>query len=306
MRYALRGWFVIMAFVMLPLPTSRVDAQTYCTVVKESGCGTSCNQQMFPHCDELCRTDCHGYVNITTPPSDQCGDGMGCSPGEYRFKRTCTCAPPPPPTCEEQCGGTEACICSCNGGTWEYTYCLYSPIVVDIGRDEVGSGVSAFRLTDAAGGVAFAMGARPDRMIHTAWTQAREFIAFLALDRNGDGLINTGAELFGSVTPKHDGSRALNGFDALGDLDTNLDGKVDRQDGMFQNLRLWVDYNHNGVSERWELLPLRDAGVTAIATQFTESDERDSNGNWYRYQGEALVRGERRKIVDVFFISASQ
>lgn len=72
---------------------------------------------------------------------------------------------------------------------------------------------------------------------------------FLVMDRNGNGTIDSGAELFGDATPLDAGGRAVNGFAALADLDGNLDGKVDVMDAKFANLRVWKDANQDGISQ---------------------------------------------------------
>ncbi len=55
--------------------------------------------------------------------------------------------------------------------------------------------------------------------------------AFLALDKNGDGTINDGTELFGPST----GS----GFGELSQLDSDKNGWIDENDDLFYQLRLW-------------------------------------------------------------------
>jgi hypothetical protein len=65
----------------------------------------------------------------------------------------------------------------------------------------------------------------------TRWIDGSDGI--LAMDRNGDGLINDGSELFGDRTVKDDGSLADNGFDALSDLDSNADGVIDANDAAY-------------------------------------------------------------------------
>ncbi|MEQ9566267.1 MAG: hypothetical protein RLN85_10730, partial [Pseudomonadales bacterium] len=62
----------------------------------------------------------------------------------------------------------------------------------------------------------------------TAWISGHD--ALLALDRNGDGKINDGRELFG------DQHGAKDGFAELAKFDDNLDGLIDKQDGVFTSL----------------------------------------------------------------------
>jgi hypothetical protein len=89
--------------------------------------------------------------------------------------------------------------------------------------------------------------------------------AWLALDRNGNGLIDDGSELFGSGTSLPDGSKALDGFAALRVLDTNQDGVIDAQDSAFANLSVWVDANSNAKTDAGELRSLAQAGVQSLS-----------------------------------------
>lgn len=82
----------------------------------------------------------------------------------------------------------------------------------------------------------------------------------LVYDRNGDGIINNGSELFGDATRLKNGSTAEHGFAALADLDDNGDGKIDAADKVFSSLRVWRDLNQDGISQEGELLTLAQEG----------------------------------------------
>lgn len=88
--------------------------------------------------------------------------------------------------------------------------------------------------------------------------------AVLALDKDGNGLIDDGGEVFGDYHLLADGSRAKNGFEALAQYDTNGDGVIDENDEIFDQLRLWVDENGDGVSDAGELKSLKDLHIKAI------------------------------------------
>ncbi|WP_409523231.1 hypothetical protein [Nitrincola sp. MINF-07-Sa-05] len=77
--------------------------------------------------------------------------------------------------------------------------------------------------------------------------------AFLALDKNNDGRINDGSELFGA--------RTGNGFAELADYDSDNNGWIDENDPIFSQLLLWM---RPGSSEKQQLVALADAGVGAI------------------------------------------
>jgi hypothetical protein len=87
---------------------------------------------------------------------------------------------------------------------------------------------------------------------------------WLAIDLNGDGKINSGAELFGNHTQLANGTTASNGWAALGEMDSNHDGKIDAKDANFDKLRVWVDANGDGVTDAGELHTLAEVKVASI------------------------------------------
>ena len=96
--------------------------------------------------------------------------------------------------------------------------------------------------------------------------------AFLAMDRNGNGAIDSGRELFG------DQRGAANGFEELRKLDANGDGAINAADPSFNQLLLWRD-DGDGQTEAGELLGLADAGIEALCLRYADVDQEAAGGN---------------------------
>jgi trimeric autotransporter adhesin len=127
-----------------------------------------------------------------------------------------------------------------------------------------------------------------------------EGTGFLALDLNQDGLINGGQELFGSATALNAGGRATNGFEALAQYDDNHDNVINELDAVFSDLRVWVDGNHDGVTNQGELLTMAQADVAEIRLDYLLGSELD-NGNLMGMVSEYLTQsGETKAVVDVW------
>jgi len=219
------------------------------------------------------------------------------------------------------CGGTECSlppsqyVCSegeygtpeCGGSGW-YCYQSDSPIIVDT----TGNG---FQLTSAPSGVMFDISGT-GRPVQMGWTASGSGDAFLALDRNGDGKITSGKELFGDYTQQPNSAHP-NGYLALAEFDKpenggNGDGIIDKRDEVYSRLLLWVDENHDGVSQPGELHKLPELGVFSISLAYKESKRTDQFGNQFRYR--AVINpdpqdGESkdgRWAYDVFFVAVPE
>jgi subtilisin len=160
---------------------------------------------------------------------------------------------------------------------------IYSPIVVDVSGD-------GFNLTNATGGVLFDLDSDGPRE-KLSWTSGGSDDAWLALDRNNNGTIDNGAELFGNYTPQPDPplGEERNGFLALAEYDNpenggNGDRQIDSRDSIFPSLRLWQDVNHNGISERAELHTLSEVGIAIMELDYKKSRRTDEHGNQFRWR----------------------
>lgn len=213
-----------------------------------------------------------------------CGIGLGCCFGVCgELTNTCIECEPNPQALE-MCM-TERCVsCYDQGGvycTGEGGNC-WTPVIVDV----LGDG---FRLTNATSGVDFNDG--NGTILRTAWTRADSDDAWLVLDRNNNGVIDDGSELFGNAAPQPapPDSEMKNGFRALAESDKrenggNQDGVIDNKDAIFSSLRLWQDFNHNGVSEAIELHTLPALNLMSIALDYKVSKRTDGNGNTFHFR----------------------
>jgi hypothetical protein len=182
-----------------------------------------------------------------------------------------------------------------------------SPIVIDL---DGGDFNSAF--TSRADGVRFNFTGRG--AVQMPWTSAARNIGFLVLDRNGNGVIDNGKELFGNLTMQgaddpyiHPFER--NGFNALAMFDTpekggNGNGMIDPSDAVWPKLRVWVDTCHCGKSQFGKLYTLDDLGIEAIPLLHRSDNRTDQYGNQMRFRGTIRMKQIGRSapaIYDVFF-----
>ncbi len=161
-------------------------------------------------------------------------------------------------TCEDPMG----CVCAGNGGGEEGTPLVFS---FDRSEPEYATGTAAFDL-DVKGAC-----------LGTDWPTATT--PWLALDRDGDGLIGDGRELFGSGTRLASGARASQGFMALAELDDDHDGRITPADAAFDRLVLWSDVDGDRRGVAGEQLPLSAFGVLDIELGYQVEQRCDDRGN---------------------------
>lgn len=211
----------------------------------------------------------------------------------------CPNTPTPPYVCNhplyQSCGFLKmrpcdglCCVCNRGSDICDDPPCPNTPIIV--------STTGQYRLTDPAGGVLFDLDA--DGLAEqVAWTAPDSDDAFLALDRNGNGMIDNGTELFGNVTPIYADAidpPSRHGFFALKYLEgpsygtSDIDGILDDRDAAWAGLLLWTDRNHDGTSNPDELTRLNDAGFISISTYFRQAGRRDKFGNEFRLTSDGV------------------
>jgi hypothetical protein len=295
-------------FVVCTVPTC-----TACTRDNEEPCDVGelctngcCGKQQcvvgaIPPHNLACQvaSDCEsGYCNSGCCANCEPGTNAGCTGGDV-----CTngdCVPPPPPCKSQGVTCTSSPQCCSNNCSGQPTVCLPagSPIVLDAFEE-------GYHLTSLNNGVQFRVlpGGPLQQM---SWTNANWRNGWLALDRNGDGTIDDFTELFGNYTAQPP-SNTPNGFLALAVFDNpanggNGNGFIDPGDTVYSHLWVWIDSNHNGISEPNELHTLQELGIFKIGLKYHSTPFVDQYGNQFRFKGSFWDESDNEKDLcyDVF------
>ena len=171
-------------------------------------------------------------------------------------------------------------------------YHIYDPLVLDLDGDGIETvSHKAYKgaLFDHDGdGIRTASG----------WVASDD--GLLVVDRNGDGIINDGKELFGDSYVLKDGTHAVHGYAALAEYDSNSDGVVDAKDADFDKLRVWRDLNQDGVSQKEELFTLEEVGVQSLNVAYQDSNRNLGDGNRLAQEGSYIGKdGKVRTMGDL-------
>jgi len=179
-----------------------------------------------------------------------------------------------------------------------------TPLLVDLDRN-------GFHLSGVDDAVMFDIDAdgTPNQI---SWTSGDAGDAFLVFDRNGNGNIDDGRELFGNATLLASGAPAPNGYEALIELDDVTFGGdsnaiLTRSDAAWEFLQVWTDRDHNGDSDPGELASLSSAGVVALDMRYQRANRSDAHGNVFRFRSKATIlnatgRPRSAMTYDVFFV----
>lgn len=177
---------------------------------------------------------------------------------------------------------------------WHYEIqWLYSPLVLDLD----GNGIQTLALNQTH--IHFDHD-NNDFREQTGWVGAND--GLLILDLNGNGCVDSGAELFGNHTRLEDGQLAADGFTALAMYDSNADQRIDHLDPIWTRLRVWRDQNSNAQTEPGEWLSMADLQVKALNLGYSTYDVIDANGNTHSQHGTYVrLNGQVAALTDVWF-----
>lgn len=168
---------------------------------------------------------------------------------------------------------------------------LYDPIVLDLDGDGVETipekGFTGTMFDGNNNGIKNA----------TSWISSDDGI--LVLDINGNNQIDNGSELFGDATLLNNGNIALNGFEALSELDSNKDGKITAEDEQFNQLKVWRDLNSDGLTQNDELFSLEELNITSLNLDTKDVNQNIGNGNTLTLQSTFEINGTTQTIGDV-------
>ncbi len=192
------------------------------------------------------------------------------------------------PGSEDFGGITMGCTTDPNGrGIWRWEDCN-TPLVLSFD--------GALEFTPAPiHAAAFDIHGGAGTCVRADWPAAAT--PWLALDRDGDGQITGGQELFGSATRMSAGTGPHNGFQALAELDSDGDRRITPADARWAELVLWADHDADRRSSGWELLPLTSFEVVAIELDFAIRGACDEAGNCGRERASFVYRTDGREQV---------
>lgn len=167
-----------------------------------------------------------------------------------------------------------------------------TPLIIDLNGDGVQTVADSL-------GVSFDFAGK-GKKAQTGWVHPDD--GLLVWDKDNDGVISSGEELFGEDSLLADGTKAKDGLAALALLDDNLDGLINKKDSLWSELKIWQDKNSDGISQANELTSLDSSGIKSIELNAKQTNFYDKNGNFHQLTAKVNCNNDKQtEITDVLF-----
>ncbi|WGL98271.1 hypothetical protein QE177_14040 [Arsenophonus sp. aPb] len=162
-----------------------------------------------------------------------------------------------------------------------------TPLIIDLNGDGVQTVADSL-------GVSFDFAGK-GKKAQTGWVHPDD--GLLVWDKDNDGVISSGEELFGEDSLLANGTKAKDGFSALAPFDNNLDGLIDKKDNLWSEIKIWQDKNTDGISQANELTAMESIGIKSIELNAKQTNFYDKNGNFHQLM--AKVNWDNNKQTDI-------
>ena len=131
----------------------------------------------------------------------------------------------------------------------------------------------------------------------TGWVKADDGI--LVYDRNANGVIDDGSEIFG--TDFYHLQNIIDGFSALSTLDSNKDNVINNQDIAFNQLKVWRDFNQDGTTQTGELFTLDELDIASLSLDTGNTQNNTNKNAMGKYSTYTKTNGKQYRLADVNF-----
>lgn len=121
---------------------------------------------------------------------------------------------------------------------------------------------------------------------------------FLVHDENNNNKVDSVEELFGNLS--------IDGYDELIKFDTNGDGKVNADDERFNELKVWIDKNQNGISDAGELKTLNELGIKELELTGKGTITGQYDNTLQNIGNVVFEDGTKNEMSDVYFSTNSE
>lgn len=184
---------------------------------------------------------------------------------------------------EDQCNNTP-------GATWVASTCTCqtSPLVIVMSGDFDGA------FTSPENGAPFIMLPSGGPALWAWPAVGKDRVGWIVRDRDGNGQIDSGSELYGGATPQSTpAGQPRHGYTALKEEDTNGDGRITSDDVNFSHIAVWFDRNRDGITQNGEIVPLGRLGIVSLDTNYQTISQVDRFGNRFEFQSKAVQQRGR-------------